>query len=75
MPGILQSKLAKKAVLLFALIAALAYLRTPTQVQALSCIQQCAEAGSQCKAACDENLECIGACIQAQNECVQNCVP
>jgi hypothetical protein len=76
MTKILQSKLTKKLVLLFALIAALSYLRTPGRLHAVSC-EKCATYYQECLAACatlgSEQAACDATCLSDARSCVLNC--
>jgi hypothetical protein len=74
MTNIRQSTLAKKVVLLLALIAALAYLRAPGQVQAEGCVQQCAANAMKCEQKCDGNQTCINECNDVLTECIEACL-
>jgi hypothetical protein len=74
MTSVLQSKLAKRAVLLFALITALAYLRTPAQAQG-GCVEMCLQQEITCDEACDGNQNCLNECRAANEQCVENCIP
>jgi len=75
MTSILQSKLAKKVVLLFALTAALVYLRTPGHVQAETCQQKCDFQFASCFSDCGfpANPNCTTACDTLYNRCLAGC--
>jgi hypothetical protein len=73
MTSILENRLAKKIVLLGALIAALAYLRSPSKVRADSCTQACIDALVACDATCDGNRTCLDSCSTKEQECIVAC--
>jgi hypothetical protein len=75
MTNLLKSKLTKKAVLLFALIAALGYLRTPGPALAHTCIGECIDKFDSCFAACDGNDSCIAVCTADYSACEHSCLP
>jgi hypothetical protein len=72
MGNILQNKLAKRVVLLLALTAALAYLRTPSEVQAATCEQNCESNYSNCAGGCTNN-QCLRFCAEEFGDCLKNC--
>jgi len=74
MTSILQNKLAKKAVLLFALIAALVVLRTP--VQALTktqCLDRCSANEGDCIRDCRGSATCERGCAVELQYCEKGC--
>jgi hypothetical protein len=74
MSNALQSKLGRKVVFLFTLIAALAYLRKPDQVQAQNtCVQGCVTLYIQCINKCDGNQTCENRCGAVEETCIRNC--
>jgi len=72
MNNILQSKLAKKVVLLFVLTAALAYLRKPGEAQAATCEQNCQSNYSNCAGGCTNN-QCLRFCAEEFGYCLKSC--
>jgi len=69
----LSKKFAKKAVLLFALTAALAYLRMPTQMYASSCESLCDAGLATCDSRCDGSLSCEQYCSSVFISCLEQC--
>jgi hypothetical protein len=74
MTNILQNKLARKVVLLFALTAALAYLRAPGEMQAETCGQQCDSELTACIAACKGNSTCEEQCAVELEGRLKHCI-
>jgi hypothetical protein len=74
MSNILQKKLATKIILLFALTAALAYLRMPGRAQAETCAEQCSAQYVACIAACKNNGTCELQCSIEDEGCVKHCI-
>jgi hypothetical protein len=76
MTNILQSKLAKKVVLLLALTAALAYLRMPGRLQAGDC-NRCFIYLEECTAECatlgSGQEACDKICMNDFNSCLYSC--
>jgi hypothetical protein len=75
MANILQSKLAKKVVLLALLAATLAYLRAPVPAQAVSCVELCRIEEQECINACDGNAGCEQRCEIDFVTCAGRCGP
>jgi hypothetical protein len=66
-------KLTKRAVLLFALTGALAYLRTPAQMRASSCESICNENLGICDSRCNGKLACEQYCSSVFISCLEQC--
>jgi hypothetical protein len=73
MANTLRKKLARKVVLLCAVIAALAYLRMPGPAQALTCQQECYQAYLGCDAACHYIPRCELGCSAGYEDCLAGC--
>jgi len=72
MNNILQNKFTKRAVFLFALTAALAYLRTPGEMRAETCEQLCESKYSNCAGGCTNNT-CLKFCAEEFGSCLKSC--
>jgi hypothetical protein len=73
MTQILRSKLVKKTLLLVILTLTLAYLRTPGEMLAQGCVEDCVTEYFACKANCHGNQTCITECGNQENQCVDGC--
>jgi hypothetical protein len=65
--------LAKRLVLLFALVVTLAYLKNPPLSYALTCQQECLAWEHSCVAGCGSNSSCSNECILEYKSCVNGC--
>jgi hypothetical protein len=72
MTNLLQNKLTQRVILLFALMAALAYLRTPGEVRAETCEQICDSNYSNCSGGCTNN-QCLRFCAEEFGDCLKSC--
>jgi hypothetical protein len=75
MKSLMQSKLAKRLLVLVALTMTLTYLRAPTKAGAVSCQTECALIEDRCLESCGTPPPegCFDECAVEYHECVAKC--
>jgi uncharacterized membrane protein len=75
MKSLLQSKLAKRLLMLVALAITLTYLRAPTKANADACTEECVRLSLYCIDNCGTPPEegCLGVCQADYNACIARC--
>jgi hypothetical protein len=66
-------RLAKRLVLLFALVVTLGYLKSPTRSYGETCTQECLAIEHACVASCGNSSSCANECILEYKSCVNGC--
>ena len=66
-------RLTTRLLLLFSLMATLAYLKSPTRSYATTCQQDCLNEEHECVQSCGGNTQCSNDCILEYKSCVNGC--